>query len=1006
MDLTRRGFLKVSGVATSGALLSRFGWEQPITKVPTEELRIKYAQETTTICPYCGVGCGIIVSSKDGKVINTEGDPDSPINRGSLCSKGSSLFQLANNERRITKVMYRKPYGTKWEYKSWDWAMKKIAERIKATRDASFTEKNDKGQVVNRTTAIASVGSAAMDNEECWLYQKMLRALGLLYIEHQARLCHSSTVAALAESFGRGAMTNHWNDIANSDAILIMGSNAAENHPISFKWVTKAIERGATLISVDPRFTRTSSKAHIYAPLRSGTDIAFLGGMIKYILDNELYNKDYVLEYTNASLLVNEKFYFQDGLFSGYDEKTGKYDKATWSYQVDDKGIALQDRTLTNPNCVFQLLKKHYSRYDVATVSKITGTPVEKLLEVYQAYSETGKVGKAGTQMYAMGWTQHTVGTQIIRAMSIIQLLLGNIGVAGGGINAMRGESNVQGSTDHALLFHILPGYLKTSNASQTTLAEYLQQNTPKTKDPMSVNWWSNYPKYTVSFLKSMFGAKATKENDFGYAWLPKMNDGANYSWISLFDEMARGNIKGFFAWGMNPAVSGPNSQKTAEALGNLDWMVNVNLWETETGAFWKRPGADPKKIKTEVFLLPCAASMEKEGSITNSGRWMQWRYKAVNPPGDAMADGEMIFELFNKVRELYEKKKGAFPDPILNLKWDYAVNGKFDVHLIAKEINGYDLNTGKLILNFTKLQDDGSTSSGNWLYSGSYNENGNMAARRDNHDKSGIGLYSNWAWAWPVNRRILYNRASVDLNGQPFDKEHPVIRWDPAANEGKGGWIGDVPDGPAPPLGNREKGKYPFIMTTEGFGRLFGPGLAEGPFPEHYEPLECPVEKNLLSSVLLNPTVKRWDKMSGTKDSYAQACDPRFPFVATTYRLSEHWQTGAMTRQVPWLVELQPEMFVEISQELAKELGINNGDKVIVESARGSLQAKAIVTLRFKPFKIGETIIHEVGLPWCFGFMGLATGGSANTLTPNIGDANTMIPESKAFLVNVRKEV
>jgi len=799
-------------------------------------------------------------------------------------------------------------------------------------------------------------------------------------------------------------MTNHWNDLANSDCILIMGSNAAENHPISFKWVTKAIERGATLISVDPRFTRTSSKAHIYAALRSGTDIAFLGGMIKYILDNELYDKEYMVEYTNAAHLINEKFDFQDGLFSGYDAKTRKYDKTTWSYQVDENGIPKRDRTLQNPFCVFQLLKKHYSRYTPELVSKITGTPVEKLSEVYKAYAETGKPGKAGTIMYAMGWTQHTVGTQNIRTMSIIQLLLGNMGVAGGGVNALRGESNVQGSTDQALLFHIIPGYLKTPVASQPTLADYNGKSTPKTNDPNSVNWWGNYAKYSVSLLKSMYGENAQPENEFGYSYLPKLDDGANYSWITLFDEMVRGNIKGFFAWGQNPACSGPSTEKTYEALGKLDWMVNVNLWETETGAFWKRPGADPQKIKTEVFLLPCAASMEKEGSLTNSSRLMQWRYKAVNPPGEAKADGEIMHELYALLNKMYQNKGGAFPDPILKLKWDYAPTGHLDVHLVAKDINGYDLKTGKLILNFTKLADDGSTSSGNWVYAGSYNENGNLAARRDNKDTSGIGLYSSWAWCWPVNRRILYNRASVDREGQPRDKEHPVIRWDAAANDGKGGWIGDVPDGPAPPL-NAKGGKYPFIMRNEGFGRIFGMDLADGPFPEHYEPLECPVE-NQMSKVLLNPTSKRWDEIAADRDKYARVCDPRFPFVATTYRVSEHWQTGAMTRQVPWLVELQPEMFLELSQELAKELGINNGDKVFVESARGQIRAKAIVTVRFKPFKIGDSIVHEVGLPWCYGFMGLATGDSANKLAPNIGDANTMIPESKAFLVNVRKEV
>ena len=652
-------------------------------------------------------------------------------------------------------------------------------------------------------------------------------------------------------------MTNHWIDIGNSDCILVMGSNAAENHPISFKWVTKAMENGAKLISVDPRFTRTSSKADMYAALRSGTDIAFLGGMIKYILDNDLIQKDYVVNYTNAPLLINSGFKFDDGLFSGYDSKGRKYDKKTWQYQLDASGIPKRDETLQDPMCVYQLLKKHYSRYDLDTVSQITGTPVEDLKKVYEAYAATGKVGKAGTIMYAMGWTQHTVGTQVIRTMAISQLLLGNMGVAGGGVNALRGESNVQGSTDHCLLFHILPGYLKTPKASQATLKDYNDAYTPKTNDPMSANWWGNYPKYSVSLLKSLYGKNATRENDFGYAWMPKLDDGVNYSWLTIFDEMYKGNVKGFFSWGQNPACSGANANKVRAAMEKLDWMVNVNLFDSETGSFWKGPGKDPSKIKTEVFMLPCAASMEKEGSITNSGRWSQWRYKAVDPPGDAMPDGEIMNALYRKVKSLYqaeEEEEAVFPDPIVKLKWDYGDNGHVDIHAVAKEINGYDLTTGKLLPSFTKCKDDGTTSSGNWLYCASYTEAGNMAARRGKDDPSGIGLYSGWSWCWPVNRRIIYNRASVDLNGKPWDPDHPVITW------ADGKWVGDVPDGGWPPMAQKDKTRLPFIMKPEGRARIFGMGLADGPFPEHYEPLECPVEKNLMSSQMINPAIKLWN--------------------------------------------------------------------------------------------------------------------------------------------------
>ncbi len=800
-------------------------------------------------------------------------------------------------------------------------------------------------------------------------------------------------------------MTNHWIDLKNSDCILVMGSNAASNHPISMKWVQRAKDKGGILISVDPRFTQTSAHADIYAALRSGTDIAFLGGMIKYILDNDKYFKDYVVNYTNATFILGDKYNFEDGLFSGYDPKTKKYDQSFWALKKDDKGIPERDMTMENPRCVFQLLKQHYSRYTLEKVSEITGTPKEDLVKAYEAYASTGVKDKAGTIMYAMGWTQHTVGVQNIRAMCLIQLLLGNMGIAGGGVNALRGESNVQGSTDQALLFHILPGYLRTPTANLANLEAYLKAVTPSTKDPRSVNWWQNAPKYVVSLLKTYWGDKATKENDFGYGWLPKLDVGQNCSWLNLFDAMYNGKIKGFFAWGQNPACSGANAHKVRQALAKLDWLVNVNIFDNETGSFWKAPGVDPKSIKTEVFMLPCAASVEKEGSITNSGRWAQWRYKAADPPGQAKPDGDIIVELMKKVRKK-KKKGGKFPEPILNLKWDYVdQNGHFDPHKVAKEINGYFLNDvkigdkeykkGTLVPAFPLLQADGSTSCGNWIYCQSYNQDGNNMARRKKDDPTGLGLYSQWAWAWPVNRRIIYNRASVDLSGNPWNPARPVLKW----VDGK--WVGDVPDGPAPPMSDEKAGKYPFIMKPDGVASIFGPGLADGPFPEHYEPLECPVPKNLLSGQFVNPTIKIF---TGEMDKHL-TCDPRFPFVGTTYRVTEHWQTGIMTRWQPWLVEAQPQMFVEISQELAELRGIKNGEKVKVSSVRGEVEAVAIVTTRFRPFKMGDLTVHQVGMPWCFGWMIPKDGGeSANLLTPNVGDPNTMIPESKAFMVNVTK--
>jgi formate dehydrogenase major subunit len=829
-------------------------------------------------------------------------------------------------------------------------------------------------------------------------------------------------------------MTNHWIDIRNSDVILVMGSNPASNHPISMKWVMKAREHGGKIIVVDPRFTQTAAKADVYAPMRSGTDIPFLGGMIKYILENNLYFKEYVVEYTNATFLVNPDFKGPgelNGLFSGYDEKLRKYDTKTWSFQMDESGVPKKDITLQNPHCVYQLLKKQYARYTLDKVSSITGTPKEKLVEVYKLYASTGRPDRVGTELYAMGWTQHTIGTQNIRAMAIIQLLLGNIGMAGGGINALRGESNVQGSTDHGLLFNTLTGYLPTPTGSIGDLKSYIEKYTPKTKDPKSMNWWSNRGKYITSYLKAIYGNAAHKENDFGYSWLPKLDEGMNASWLVLFDKMNKGQFEGFFAWGQNPACSGANAGKVRKSLAKLKWMVNINLFDNETGSFWKGPDMNPKDIQTEVFLLPAASSVEKEGSISNSGRWAQWRYKAIDPIGQARPDSDIMNELYFRVKSLYQKQGGKFPAPIVNLTWNYGENGpngkvkKINIHNIAKEINGYYLEDvydksvkppkllgkkGNLCASFVHLQADGTTSCGNWIYSQSYTQKEgkiiNMMSRRGKNDPTGLGMFPEWSWAWPVNRRIIYNRASVDPNGKPWDPRRAVIRWDPVkedpVSKKPGTWVGDVPDGPAPPMAT-EKGKYPFIMLATGVGAIFGPGLADGPFPEHYEALECPLEENMMSKQRINPTIK----LFGEKEDAFFSCDVRYPLVATTYRVSEHWQTGVITRHEPWQLEMQPQMFVEMSEELAKDKGIRNGEKVIVKSGRGQLFAIALVTNRFKPFKIGGSTVHQVGLPWHFGWQypeDGSSGDSANLLTPTIGDANTMIPESKAFMVNIVK--
>jgi formate dehydrogenase major subunit len=834
-------------------------------------------------------------------------------------------------------------------------------------------------------------------------------------------------------------MTNHWIDLKNADVILVMGSNPASNHPVSMKWIMRARERGAKLICVDPRYTQTAAVADLYAPIRSGTDIAFLGGMIHYLLNQELYFKEYLIRYTDAPFLVSQDFKMPGelgGVFSGYNEQDSKYDRKTWVYQLDEQGLPRKDLTLKDPNCVIQLLKKHYSRYTIDRVSEITGTPRDQCEEVYQAIGSTGRPNRAATACYAMGWTQHTVGVQNIRAFTIVQLLLGNMGMAGGGVNALRGEGNVQGSTDHGLLFHILPGYLPTPTASLVNLKDYITTFTPTTKEPKSVNWWDHRGKYITSYLKALYGDQATPDNDFGYSWLPKLDEGMQASWLPLFAKMYRGQFEGFFAWGMNPACSSPGAGKVREALGKLKWLVNVNLYDNETASFWKGPGLKPEEVKTEVFLLPCCSSVEKEGSLTNSGRLAQWRYQAIAPIGQSRPDAEILNELYFRVKKLYQQEPGAFPDPILKLTWEYGEQDRqgkvkhLDLQQVAREINGYYLEDvydkkanppkrigkkGDLVPNFVSLRDDGATSSGNWLYCGSHVQKEgqvvNLMARRGKEDPTGLGIYPNWAWAWPLNRRILYNRSSVDPQGNPWDPNRPVIRWIPAnpAENKPGTWEGDVPDGPAPPLADKA-GKLPFIMKPLGVGVIFGSGLGDGPFPEHYEPLESPIPENPLSKKhRVNPTIpiKRLQAMA--KDpAFLFAFDyKRYPYVATTYRVTEHWQTGVMTRHLPWLLETQPQMFVEMDRVLAAERGIQSGDTVVVTSARGQVSCIALVTDRFKPFQIMGTTVHLVGMPWCFGWQyppDGSGGDSANLLTPFLGDPNTLIPESKAFMVNIRK--
>jgi formate dehydrogenase major subunit len=835
-------------------------------------------------------------------------------------------------------------------------------------------------------------------------------------------------------------MTNGWIDIKNTDMMLIMGGNPAENHPCGFKWAMEAKRnRNAKLISVDPRFTRTSATADLFCQIRAGADIAFLGGMIKYAIENNRIAKDYLVNYTNAAFIVKEDFKLpEDGLYSGFDAAAGTYNTSTWNYEPggDVSGKAnsapsasaapaglppsvAYDLTLQHPRCVFQLLKQQYSRYTPELVERITGIPKDQYLKAVDMFTSVridGDMKKVATIIYAVGWTQHTFGTQIIRTAAMIQLLLGNVGRAGGGVNALRGHSNIQGATDMAGLYDSLPGYLKAPIPADTDLAAFLKRITPTASTPSvwdSFNYYSNTPKFMVSFLKALYGPAATKENGFAFDYLPKI--GRDYSWTHIWDDMYNGAIKGMMAFGMNGVMVGPDTNKNINALKKADWLVVGEIYPDETSEFWRAPGItveERKKIQTTVYRLPCAGFAEKDGSMTNSARWVTWKYAAVPTPGDARLDQDIVAQIFLRVRDLYKKEGGKFPDPILNLTWAYADAAHPPLSQIAMEINGKaladlkDEKTGQVIKagqqlpGFAWLKDDGTTMCGNWIYSGMWTEAGALIQRRGTEDPSGLGVYPNWAWSWPANRRVLYNRASCDPAGKPWDAERKQVWW----NEATQTWTGnDVPD--FKPDSHPKDHMGPFIMNAEGVGRLFVPigMLVDGPFPEHYEPIESPTKNLLHPDQSNNPLVKKF------KTPYDKFGDPaEYNIVCTTYRLTEHYHYW--TKNNPMNVELIPEPFVEIPVELAEEKGIKGTDKVKVISARGTYIAKAFVTRRLKPLMIDGKKVYPIGLPIHQGFRGIDEDEGrnartpANLLTPAVTDPNAHTPETKGFLVKLEK--
>jgi formate dehydrogenase major subunit len=836
-------------------------------------------------------------------------------------------------------------------------------------------------------------------------------------------------------------MTNGWVDIKNTDMMLIMGGNPAENHPCGFKWVVEAKRnRNAKVIVVDPRFTRTASQADQFLQIRAGSDIAFLGGLVNFAIQNKRYNEEYLVNYTNAAFVVKEGFKLpEDGLFSGFDENSRTYDKSTWNYEEAGKGsLAAEpaaggppsppklppnvsyDLSLQNPRCVFQLLRQQYSRYTPEMVERITGIPKDQAIQAWDTFTsirQNGGMKKAGTIIYAVGWTQHSSGTQTIRTAAMIQLLLGNIGRAGGGVNALRGHSNIQGATDMAGIFDILPGYLKMPTPADTDLKAYLTRTTPKSSTPKewdSFNYWSNTAAFTVSFLKALYGDAATKQNDFAFNWLPKID--RKYSWAEIWDDMFAGKVKGMMAFGMNGVMIGPNANKNIDALKKADFLVVCEIYPDETSEFWRAPGITPdemKKINTTVYRLPGAGFAEKDGTFVNSARWLQWKWAAVTPPGDCRLDQEILARIFLKVREKYQEEGGKFPDPILKLSWAYTNPYNPSLAEVAKEINGKALadvtdqktNTtikaDQQLPGFAFLRDDGSTMSGNWIYCGSWTEAGAMIQRRDPSDPSGLGIHPNWAWSWPANRRVLYNRASCDMNGKPWDPDRKQVWW----SEAKQKWVGnDVPDFKVDSDPKTHMG--PFIMNPEGVGRLFVPigTVVDGPFPEHYEPTESPIANPLHPNQSKNPIARRF---TSSADKYGSV-EAGFNIICTTYRLTEHYHYW--TKNNPMNVQLVPEPFVEIPAELADQMGLRGGERVKVTSARGVYIAKAMVTKRIKGMMIDGKKTYQIGIPIHWGFRGIAEDEGKTTITPTnllspaVIDPNAYTPEFKGFLVKLER--
>ncbi|MFJ2647476.1 formate dehydrogenase [Streptomyces sp. NPDC087420] len=1034
----------------------------------TEELTPRTAtadRVVQSVCPYCAVGCGQQVYVKDERVVQIEGDPDSPVSRGRLCPKGSATLQLTTGSARRHQVLHRPPYAKDWQPLDLETAMDMVADRVVETRRRTW-EWEHEGLRTARTLGIASLGGATLDNEENYLIKKLLTGLGVVQVENQARVCHSSTVAGLGTSFGRGGATTFMQDLQHADCIVIQGSNYAEAHPVGFQWVMEAKARGARIIHVDPRFTRTSALADLHVPIRAGSDIAFLGAVINHVLTEEKDFREYVLAYTNAATLVGEDFRDTedlDGVFSGLDEERHHYDPASWQYEgtrvqapsgeVDEQyeereggdpghgepatdpdvrarlseaggseshgsggapagARAPRDETLQHPRCVYQILRRHYARYTPELVEEVCGIPRATFLQVCDALTANSGRERTSAFCYAVGWTQHTVGSQYIRAASVLQLLLGNIGRPGGGIQALRGHASIQGSSDIPTLFNLLPGYLPMPHAhAHENLDAFIDAGrTDK-------GFWGNMRAYFVSLLKAYYGDAATAENDFCFDHLPRLT-GSHSTYETVVAQL-EGVCKGYFLMGENPAVGSANTRLQRLGMAELEWLVVRDFSLIESATWWQ-DGPEiqtgelrTEDIGTEVFFFPAAAHTEKSGSFTNTNRWLQWHPAAVEPGGDARSDLWFMYHLGRRIKERLAASTDPMDRPVQDLTWDYPVHGPTEepsAEAVLAEINGHAAD-GSPLSAYTELKDDGSTRCGCWIYCGVYAGGVNHAAsRKPGREQDWVA--AEWAWAWPANRRILYNRASAAPDGTPWSARKAYVWWDEASRK----WTGhDVPDfipdrapGHVPPDGatgpDALRGDDPFIMQADGKGWLFAPaGLEDGPLPTHYEPQDSPFTSTLYPHRSRSP-VRELVAREGNR-YHPSGDEPGagvYPYIVTTHRLTEHFTAGGMSRWSPYLSELQPEFFCELSPQLAAERGLEHGGWATIVTARGAVEARVMVTSRLTPLTVHGRTVHQIGLPFHWGPNGLSTGDAANELVAMALDPNAHIQEDKALTADI----